>query len=279
MSKKKKIVVLSVCICLALALMGGTLAWYMREDAKRARTNGATVMAPYSLYLLNPNATDSLRFAVGNLHPGETKQTVICVSNKRPKKHSEDDTTEDDTTELAKNSEFGYDLMLVHTENLAVNYTFYPLTRGLQTEGVPDDAIIMDDDTKGVYYWTKDSKNGQEIVLKSEDQKEFTDTMREKVGIVKENYGGELPVNSGVYQLYSDGFEGNDMRLGYKVDVDEDEDAYAYDYYLIEIKWNDDMRDFDEYRKETDMVYVVVNAKQPRPTMIESEMPEEEGVR
>lgn len=277
MSKKKKIVVLSVCICLALALMGGTLAWYKREDAKRARTGGATVMAPYNLYLLNPNAEDSLQFAVGNLHPGETKQTVICVSNQRPKDYTGD---ESDMAELAKDSEFGYDLMLVHTENLAVNYTLYPLKRkNIGDKELEEDDIVMDDDTKDRYYWNKNwDSNGKPIILFDED---FTDTMREKVGIVKENYGGELPVNSGVYQLYSDGFEGNDMRLGYKVDEDEDEDedAYAYDYYLIEIKWNDDMRDFDEYRKETDMVYVVVNAKQPRPTMIESEMPEEEGVR
>ncbi len=41
--------------------------------------------------------------------------------------------------------------------------------------------------------------------------------------------------------------------------------TYEYDYYLIEVTWQD-ISDFDAYKKETDLVYVVVNAKQPRPT-------------
>ena len=269
MSKKKKIIILSVCICLALALMGGTLAWFLREDAKRAQTEGATVMAPYTLYLLNPNAQDALQFAIGNLHPGETKQTVICVSNKRPKKQTDDDLEEDDTSDIAKDSEFGYDLMLVHTENLAVHYTFYPLER-FNIDDKPklnENDIIMDDDTKGQYFWNKKQDGDKkDIVLVSENQEEFTDTMRESVGIVEETYNGQLPVNSGVYQLYSDGYEGNNMRLKYEK-TEEGEGVYKYDYYLIEIKWDDDIDDFDSYKKETDMVYVVVNAKQPRPIM------------
>lgn len=34
---------------------------------------------------------------------------------------------------------------------------------------------------------------------------------------------------------------------------------------MIEIKWKDGM-DFNEYTKETDLVYVIVKALQPRPT-------------
>ena len=82
-------IVLTVCITLFLALSGGTFAWYLREDAKRAQTEAAVVMAPYNLYLMKPNATDTLQFAVGNLHPGEVKQTVICVSNKRPDNYAD----------------------------------------------------------------------------------------------------------------------------------------------------------------------------------------------
>ena len=42
------------------------------------------------------------------------------------------------------------------------------------------------------------------------------------------------------------------------------------DYYLIEIKWkekdgNGDSLQFDDYRKETDLVYVIVKAMQPEP--------------
>lgn len=102
---------------------GGTLAWYLREDVKQAQTTGAEVMAPYNLYLMNPNAKDSLKFAVGNLHPGEIKHTVICVSNRVPENYD----GEDNMSELVKDSEFNYDLQLVHTENLAVDYAVYPL--------------------------------------------------------------------------------------------------------------------------------------------------------
>lgn len=254
MSKKKKIIVLSVCICLALALMGGTLAWYTREEGKRARTDGATVMAPYNLYLLNPDAEYTLQFAVGNLHPGETKQTVICVSNMRPKDYTGD---ESDMSELAKESEFGYDLMLVHTENLAVNYKVYPLTRHDITPGqklTPDD-IVIDDDTNPVvknYYWTKD----QNKTLEGDD---ITPEMRTRAGTDMKGI-----VNAGTYWLSSDE---NDMKLAYTIDANGI-GHYEYDYYLIEIDWQD-IKDFDSYRKETDMVYVVVNAKQPRPILIE----------
>lgn len=266
MSKKKKIIVLSVCICLALALMGGTLAWYTREEGKRAQTDGATVMAPYNLYLLNPDAESTLQFAVGNLHPGETKQTVICVSNMRPKDYTGD---ESDMSELAKESEFGYDLMLVHTENLAVNYKIYPLTKNdiVPGKALPDGAIVIDDDTNPEvknYYWTKD----QNETLKSDDTLKFTKEMRERAGTDQEGI-----VNAGTYWLSSDE---NDMKLAYTID-ETGIGHYEFDYYLIEIDWQD-IKDFDSYRKETDMVYVVVNAKQPRPILIEESAQSDESI-
>lgn len=238
MKKRNKIVVLSVCILLCLAVAGGTFAWYLKEDVKRAQTESAQVMAPYNLYLLNPNAKDSLQIAVGNLHPGETKQTVICVSNKIP-----DNYEGDDRSELAKDSEFGYDLMLVHTDNLAVNYAVYPLQRNNIQQGVdlPSGSIIMDDDTKDQYYWLKDGS-----ALSYTDK---TEEMQEKVGTNASDI-----VNDGTYSLYDD----DDMELAYRGG------QYEYDYYLIEIKWRD-IDDFDAYKKETDLVYVVVNAKQPVP--------------
>lgn len=242
MNGKKKIIVLAVCILLCLAVAGGSFAWYLREDAKRAETETATVMAPYNLYLLNPNAKDTLQFAVGNLHPGETKQTVICVSNKRPDNYTGDESI---MTELAKDSEFGYDLMLVHTDNLAVNYTVYPLSRNNIQAGInlPVDAIIMEDDTEDTYYWTKTG-----TPLAGSD---VSTDMRTRV------FGSQDTsniVNVGTYWLSDD----DDMKLAYS------NGNYEYDYYLIEITWQD-IDNFDDYKKETDLVYVVVNAKQPRP--------------
>lgn len=246
MNGKKKLTVLIVCGILLLAAAGGTFAWYLKEDAKRAQMQEAQVMAPYNLYLLNPNASDTLQFAVGNLHPGEVKQAVICVSNMRPDDYAGDEDM--DMAALAKESEFGYDLMLVHTENLAVDYLIYPLQRHEMADSLPSGAIIMEDDTKDRYYWTKStaSLNGSDI---SED-------MRKRV--FGETDGGEN-VNVGTYWLS----DNEDMMLAYHIDGNG-LGSYEYDYYLIEIKWQD-INNFDDYKKETDLVYIVVNAKQPRP--------------
>lgn len=252
MNRKKKIVILTVCVVLFLALSGGTFAWYLREDAKRAQTQAAAVMAPYNLYLMNPNAQDTLQFAVGNLHPGEVKQTVICVSNERPRNYAGADS---DMTEQAKESEFGYDLMLVHTDNLAVNYTVYPLTRKeMPADGkLEAGSIIMEDDTKGKYYWVLEEYDSATGEAKALNGKDISDDMRQRV-FGSQNTNGI--VNVGTYWLSDD--EDYPMELAYK------NGTYEYDYYLIEVKW-DDISNFDDYKKETDLVYVVVNAKQPRP--------------
>ncbi|MDE7333677.1 MAG: hypothetical protein K2O16_15940 [Lachnospiraceae bacterium] len=246
MNGKKKLTVLVVCGLLLLAVMGGTFAWYLKEDAKRAQMQEAQVMAPYNLYLLNPNASDTLQFAVGNLHPGEMKQAVVCVSNMRPDDYEGDEDM--DMAALAKESEFGYDLMLVHTENLAVDYHIYPLQRHEMAGTLPSGAIIMEDDTKDHFYWTKSaaSLNGSDI---SED-------MRKRVFGEQD---ADKNVNVGTYWLSDD----EDMMLAYHID-EKGNGSYEYDYYLIEIKWQN-INNFDDYKKETDLVYVVVNAKQPRP--------------
>lgn len=245
MTGKKKTALLALTIFLCFAVAGGTFAWYVRKDKKQAQTAEAEIMAPYNLYLMNPNAKDSLRFAVGNLHPGEVKHTVICVSNRIP----EDYTGEDNISELVKESEFNYELQLVYTENLAVDYNLYPLQRHEMPEdgtALPDDAILLegDDPVYKTYYWQKaaSSVTGQDHTEK----------------MTKEVFGEEDTadvVNLGKYIFYGD----DDMKLAYK------NNTYEYDYYLIEVKWKD-ISDFDAYKKETDMVYVVVNAKQPRPT-------------
>ena len=49
------------------------------------------------------------------------------------------------------------------------------------------------------------------------------------------------------------------MHLTYK------NSKYEYDYYLIEMSWKENAN-FSDNAKETDLLYVVVNAKQPEPT-------------
>lgn len=241
MNKKNKLILTAVCILLCIATVGGSFAWYLREEEKRAQTEQVKVMTPYNLYLMKPNATDTLQFAVGNLHPGETKQTVICVSNKRPADLG--GLTDTDLAELARDSAFGYELMLVHTDNLAVDYTIYPLERHDRTGALPVGAIIMEDDTKDRYYWTKNA-----APISGSDK---TEEMREKAGTTAAGI-----VNAGTYWLSNDA----NMKLVYSAAT-----GYKFDYYLVEIKWKSSVTDFDVYKKETDLVYVVANAKQPRP--------------
>ena len=230
------------------------MAWYSKQDAKRAQTDKAKVMAPYNLYLLNPDAQDLLQFAVGNLHPGEKKETVICVSNHNPNEKN-------DMSELAKDSKFGYDLMLVYTENLAINYSIYPLEKhdwpGDGDPNLDENAYIMDDRTMGVCYWTKKT---EEV---DDQKKEITLDGKFMTGDMRKSVGTDQPgiVNAGAYWISTD----DTMELEYKAGANG-EGKYEYDYYLIEIDWDKNIN-FDSYRKETDMVFVVVNAKQPRPIL------------
>lgn len=244
MTGKKKLLALIIALVLVLAAAGGTFAWYIREDRKQAQTETAEVMAPYNLYLMNPNAADSLQFAVGNLHPGEVKRTVICVSNKVPADYPDGDYM----SELVKDSEFNYELQLVHTENLAVDYLVYSLTRHDMPSDealLPAEAIRMEDATYDLYYWMK-----ADAPISAQDN---TDKMLEEV--FGETADTTDIVNAGRYSFFDD----EDMKLAYK------DNTYEYDYYLIEVKWQN-ITDFDAYKKETDLVYVIVNAKQPRPT-------------
>ena len=244
MTAKKKITVMVILIALCLATAGMTAAWYIRDDRKQAQTDAAIVMAPYNLYLMNPNAKDSLKFAIGNLHPGEEKYTVICVSNRIPENYA----GQDNMSELVKESEFNYELQLAHTENLAVDYRVYPLKRHEIPAGgtLPEGAILMEGDDPAYkrYYWTK-----EESSLKGKDN---TEKMKKEVFGAADT---DDIVNVGKYLFFDD----ENMKLAYR------DNTYEYDYYLIEMTWQD-IRDFNAYTKETDLVYVMVNAKQPRPT-------------
>lgn len=244
MTTKRKIAAIAILVILCLAAGGGTFAWYLREDVKQAQTEGAEVMAPYNLYLMNPNARDSLKFAIGNLHPGEIRHRVICVSNRVP----EDYEGADYMSELVKDSEFNYELQLVHTENLAVDYAVYPLKRyEIPSQGtLPSGAFIMEGDEPSYrqYYWMKEASK-----MRGRDN---TEKMVEEVFGEEDT---ENVVNVGRYLFFGD----EDMKLAYS------NGTYEYDYYLIEVTWQD-ISDFDVYKKETDLVYVMVNAKQPRPT-------------
>ena len=237
---RKKIVILSISLALVLGC-GVSYAWYTRSENVSATREGVSIMTPYFLYLLNPGTSDSLQYTIGSIHPAETKQTVICVSNQKP------ENVEDDSIDIARVSDFTYELEFITTNNLEVDYEIYELSKHSLNKGesIPEGAITMPD-VKDVY-WKKVGK-----ALKGKDT---TDVRHAGV------FGTSNPssvVNSGTYTLYSEDSSGNALHLSYSGG------SYDYDYYLIEINWKDETS-FEKSLKETDVNYVVVNAMQPKP--------------
>ncbi len=237
---RTKLIMISLCLVLLVA-SGATFAWYTRSENVSASREGIEVMTPYFLYLLNPGTSDSLEYTIGNIHPSETKQTVICVSNKKP------DDVDDDSIDIARVSDFTYELEFITTNNLEVNYEIYELTMHELTDGesAPSEAVTMPE-VPGVY-WTKvgSALNG-------------VDTSDERHAGVFGTANPSGVVNSGKYTLYSKDSEGKALHLSYTGG------NYDYDYYLIEIDWIDE-NSFENSLKETDVNYVVVNAMQPEP--------------
>lgn len=237
---RTKLIMIALCLVL-LTVSGVTFAWYTRSENVSASREGIEVMTPYFLYLLNPGTSDSLEYTIGNIHPSETKQTVICVSNKKP------DDVDDDSIDIARVSDFTYELEFITTNNLEVNYEIYELVIHELGDGetAPVGSVTMPE-VSGVY-WTK---VGNALVGQ--------DTSTERHQSV---FGTSAPsgvVNSGKYTLYSKDSAGNALHLSYTGG------SYDYDYYLVEIDWIDE-NSFENSLKETDVNYVVVNAMQPEP--------------
>ena len=237
---RKKVITFSTCLVLIMA-MGITFAWYTREENIKATRESVEIMTPYFLYLLNPGTTDSLQYTIGNIHPAETKQTVICVSNKKP------DDVDDDSIDIARVSDFTYELEFITTNNMDVNYEIYELeVHNLEeNESAPSNAITIPDAPD--VYWTK---KGEALVGQNTSAERHTEV-----------FGTDSPagvVNKGTYTLFSKDSQGKELHLTYS------SGRYDYDYYLIEVDWNDD-KSFEKSLKETDVNYVVVNAMQPKP--------------
>lgn len=237
---KKRII---ICLIAVFAISGVVYGWFLVSDSRQAKRENIDVMTPYFLYLLNPGDTNSLQFAVGNLHPGETKREVICVSNKTPSD------IQGEYFDIARDSDFNYELELVQTNNLAVNYTLYGVERHELTEGytLKSDEFVFDD-VPGYYF----KKAGAALVGVDESEE------NRKAALGDNNV--DSIVNKGTYTLYSKYSNNSKFHLSYEADNAQ----YDYNYFMIEINWNDDA-EFIENSKETDLLYVVVNAMQLKP--------------
>lgn len=256
--KKRKPLFFIVIFMILFLLLGGTFTWYLLSWKKQeADRDNIEVMTPYFLYLLNPGDHNSLQFSIGNIHPGEVKRVVICVSNQKPKDSS------DTGIEIAKESDFNYDLEFIYTENLALDYKVYELSKKNveDNQNVPENGIIIE----GIndFYWTKKGKsteseneteNGSPLNGENVSNSRWEEVFKK----TDESIDFAEIENKGQYLLFQKDVNGNFLHLSYLADI------YEYDYYLIEMSWKENAN-FSDNAKETDLLYVVVNAKQPKP--------------
>ena len=69
-------------------------------------------------------------------------------------------------------------------------------------------------------------------------------------------------VNRGKYETYINGKDGNKLHLSTGIDSNGTE-TYMSRFFRLEIGCDADS--FDKYRKETDVIYLLVRAEQPKP--------------
>ena len=156
-------------------------------------------------------------------------------------------------------------------KNLKVNYDVYELKKEFYTslEDIPEDRILVEEisDSSKVY-WKKLSALQENPdpndtkVYPLNITRDATDDRLSSVFPASDG-GTEGVFNTGKYILYQ--YDSQNVAMGLEYKYDDDGNAqYEFDYYLVEISWQADVT-FNDYTKETDLVYVVVNAKQPEP--------------
>lgn len=247
MSKKRKRKIhirkktISTIVGIVVLMMSIGFAWFYYSD--RITENAPIdITTSYSLYLLNADASDYMQLTVSNLHPGESKQIIFCVSSKKPA-GSGDDTGD---IQVNKKSTFDYNIELAYTQNIPVNYKIYSLK---EAESGDTDVIVSKNADNTFTRWKKDGS-----ALTSDDS--VTQDRRTKM------YGDNTDgiVNKGMYEIYDKDFYNEPLQL-----KTADENQFTNDYYLMEINWNDEIIDFSKYSKETDLFYMIVKALQPKP--------------
>ena len=250
---KKLVATAIVEVCI---LMMMSFAWYYYQSHRKVISEEREVMAPYYLYLVDETGEDFFSLTVGNLHPGEVKQIILGVTNKKPNNDG------GISYNVGKDSIFDYELELAYTQNLPLEYKVYELKK--QENGEP----------------TNDSSNENLITVNTTDSEgnepdsvSFTKTLLTKksdTGSISTKNNAEMygencevsTVNLGRYDIYDKGSEQTNLNLA--TTVKDGTVTFDLDYYLIELEWEDGI-DFSDYLKETDLVYVIVKAMQLEP--------------
>lgn len=235
------------------AMLGAelTFAWYTLK-AREAETTVANVMKPYYLSLREADGSDVLQLSIGSLLQGKTKQIVFCVSSEEAQQHNTDTAV------------FEYELELVHTDNLALKYELYPLVMAEVAEGDSTDGLIVTEhEVTGAYgeqetmliYW---EKTGEELAGTDVSAQRWV-----QAGLTEDSTDNGDIINSGTYISYDVSAESDDPGFGGEGLQLTAGEATAQ-YFVLEISWSISAG-FDNYDKETDMIYLVAKAVQPEP--------------
>lgn len=253
---RKKRLVMSLAVCVLLFGLTG-FAWYSFQTRKDAESENREVMVPYYLYLLDDSESASFQLAVGNLHPSETKSVIVGVSNKA-------EGQEGVSYPIGRNSEFAYELELAYTQNLPMDYQVYEL-KEVDASGVQagDPSVIeITDETGSILRYLKPVIQGGQVKPLAVSGESASITEKNNKEMYGEGASKDTVVNYVQYDVYQKDAGGTALSLETK-STDGRAD-YDLDYYMIELKWQDGI-EFDNYLKETDLVYVIVKALQPEP--------------
>lgn len=250
---KKLVATAIVEVCI---LMMMSFAWYYYQSHRKVISEEREVMAPYYLYLVDETGQDFFSLTVGNLHPGEVKQIILGVTNKKP---NNDDGI---SYNVGKDSIFDYELELAYTQNLPLEYKVYELQKqenGESTNGSLDENSITVNTTNSEGNEPGSVSFTKTLLTQKYDTESISNKNNEEM--YRENYTST--VNLGQYDIY-DKSSKDGTNLNLATTVKDGTVTFDLDYYLIELEWEDDI-DFSDYLKETDLVYVIVKAMQLEP--------------
>lgn len=244
-TKKKQYIIL-VTMVMVLLLLLISFAWFYFKIDREVDSEDGKVMGPYYLHLLDEKA-DSLQLSVGSMHPGETKYVIVGVSNKPAEGAGLDYL-------IGKESSFSYELELAYTQNLPIKYKVYELLDDLGGPFQVEDPVR--DEERALSKYPMDMEADESAKLTVENNKEM--------------YGEGVSstddiVNYVQYDLYLQDSESNSLHL--ETIQSGLVTSYEMDYYLIEMAWEDGI-EFQDFIKETDLIYVNVKAVQPKPEEI-----------
>ena len=235
LKKRIRMQLLAIAVLVLLFMTVSSFAWYTFR-AREAWSQERQVMEPYCLYLRDEQDQESAKLSVDNLSSGEIKEIPFCVSNAP------------NSGIVMGGGEFDFQLELIHTENLPLTYKIYEL----EQVDMSKDSVFEDETA------IRKPVSGTEVT-EIRHKEAFLDVDVTDV------------VNKGKYWLYEKegaaaGVDEADLKqLHLSTGVDAfGQTTYTTRCFLLQISFPK-IDNFQQYNKETDVIYLTATAKQPRP--------------